>query len=129
MEIKVKELDGIKIMEVQGDIKFSNWQEMVTLANEIVSDGHKKLIVSWDNVGYMDSSAMGALISIHKLFSNLPEGKSVIFTSREEHHYVFQQAHFHTFLNIFDNLDKALASFSVDKDNINLLENGMTVNS
>ncbi len=127
MEIKIKERNGIKILVVEGDIKFSNWQKMVDLANEIVKDGNEKLIVSWDNVGYMDSSAMGALISIHKLFSKLPDGKSAIFTSREEHHYVFQQAQFHTFLNIFDNLDNAVASFSGEKDDINTAENEMEV--
>jgi anti-anti-sigma factor len=127
MEIKLKEQDEITIMEVRGDIKFSNWHEIVHSANEVIDSGKERLIVSWENVGYMDSSAMGALITVHKLFEKLPNGKSVIFTSRKEHHFVFQQAHFHMFLDIFDDMDNAVGSFSVEKEAIKMTENGVKV--
>lgn len=120
MEIRVLEKDGYKILEVHGDVKFTNWQEIVMSANEIVNDGHENLIISWENVGYMDSSALGALVTIHKVFKRLPNGKSVVFTSREEHHFVFQQTHFHTFLNIFDNLESALGYMADSKDVIEI---------
>ena len=111
MEITVTERDGISILSFKGDLQFSNWQEMVNAASKLINDGKKEIVVSWDQVGYIDSSALGALVSIHKLFQRIPDGKSVIFTTREEHHFIFRQAHFHSFLDIYDDLDKAMSSF------------------
>lgn len=127
MEIKLKEQDGITILEVRGDIKFSNWHEIVNSANEVIDNGKEKLIISWEHVGYMDSSAMGALITVHKLFAKLPNGKSVVFTPQEKHHFIFQQAHFHMFLDIFDDMDNAVESFSADKDSIQMTERGVKI--
>ena len=115
MEIKVIERDGIPILSFSGDLQFSNWQEMVDAASKLIDEDKTQIIVSWDNVGYIDSSALGALVSIHKLFQRLPNGKSVFFTSQEEHHFVFRQTHFHSFLDIFKDLDEALNSFKTEK--------------
>lgn len=110
MELKCNTITGIPVLEVWGDLQYTNWKDFVNGANELVNQGRERIVVSWEHAEYVDSSAMGALVTIHKLFKKFPQGKAVVFTPHEDHIFILQQAHFQAFLEIFDNLDKAVES-------------------
>lgn len=110
MELKFNTISGISVLEVWGDLQYTNWKDFVNGANELVNQGKERIVVSWEHAEYIDSSAMGALVTIHKLFKKFPEGKAVVFAPHEDHIFILQQAHFHAFLEIYDDLNKAVES-------------------
>ena len=110
MDIKLLNQNGIPILEVWGDLEFSNWKIIVNRASELIEKDHEKIVISWEHAEYLDSSGMGAIVTIHKLFKQFSDGKAVIFTPHEKHTSILQQANFHTFLEIFTTLEEALES-------------------
>ena len=112
MKLRTLEQNGVTILEVYGDLQFSNWHELVNKASLLINQGKDQLIIDWDNVGYVDSSALGALVAVDRLFKKTDSGRAVIYTSNPEHLFILQQAHFHSFIEIYQDLQKASESFS-----------------
>jgi anti-anti-sigma factor len=110
MELKFNTVGGISVLEVWGDLQYTNWKDFVNGASELIEQGQERIVVSWEHAEYIDSSAMGALVTIHKLFKRFPKGKAVVYAPHEDHIFILQQAHFQAFLEIYDNLDKAVES-------------------
>ena len=118
MKLTLKEENGVSVLEVWGDIQFSNWHEFVNGTTNLLEGGNNQVVISWEHVEYIDSSGMGALVSLHKLFSASPGSRLALYAPQNEHIFMLEQAHFHTFLKIFSDLDKALEHFAVQSSEV-----------
>jgi anti-sigma B factor antagonist len=112
MRINVEQRDNIAIVKISGDIKFSTYSEFVDSISGLIQQGHNQILLSWENVDYFDSSALGALISIRKQVEKIPDGQLAIYTPHEEHLNVFRKINLFSFFEISSEMSSALESFS-----------------
>ena len=69
-KVKIEEQIGGAIMHLSGEFVGGNeTDELKDKLNEIAQQEKKKLIIDLDNVKYLNSTALGVLISAHSNFA------------------------------------------------------------
>ena len=66
LETGVKDVDGIQVLEVAGEIDVYTAPQFKDAVNNIMATGQKHLIINMSNISYMDSSGFGTLLSATK---------------------------------------------------------------
>ena len=61
-----KHQSGVLIVEVEGQLIVGNRQELKATIQQALDNGERKLLVDFAKTGYIDSSGLGALVSISK---------------------------------------------------------------
>ena len=61
-----KHPSGVLIVEVEGQLIVGNRQELKSTIQQALDNGERKLLVDFAKTGYIDSSGLGALVSISK---------------------------------------------------------------
>jgi anti-sigma B factor antagonist len=61
-----KESNGVVVIGVDGQLIVSNRHELKERVAEAVDFGTRKILVDFTNTGYIDSSGLGALVSLAK---------------------------------------------------------------
>ena len=61
-----KHPSGVLIVEVEGQLIVGNRQELKATIQQALDNGERKLLVDFAKTGYIDSSGLGALVSISK---------------------------------------------------------------
>ncbi len=64
---KAYDVEGFTVVVPEGELDVTNSMEFRNrVVDDIIGSGKTKLIVDMSNVGYMDSSALGTIISLFK---------------------------------------------------------------
>jgi anti-anti-sigma factor len=63
MDIEVTDSDGITLVAPRGDLDMAAADQMKRTLIKLVDDGKRKVLVDLAQVGYVDSSGMGALVA------------------------------------------------------------------
>ena len=110
MEIKNRTVDGIAVLDINGEIDLYNAPEIKETIKKQMDGGLKKVIINLDNVSYIDSSGIGALISS---LSNLKKvgGGLKIIKINDTVRKVFELTKLTSFFEIYDSEDEALAAY------------------
>ncbi len=58
--------DGITVVRVEGQLVVGNRQELKELVQDAVEHGDRKFLLDFTPTAYIDSSGLGALVSISK---------------------------------------------------------------
>ncbi len=66
MDISTKIDDGIAVINVNGRLDLSSANELKEASREFISQDNCKLILNMENVDFINSSGLGALVSILK---------------------------------------------------------------
>jgi anti-sigma B factor antagonist len=61
-----KHPSGVLVVEVEGQLIVGNRQELKATIQQALDNGERKLLVDFAKTGYIDSSGLGALVSISK---------------------------------------------------------------
>ncbi len=75
LETSTREANGLKVLDVVGEIDVYTAPQFREAVNELINDGQKNLIIDMKQVTYMDSSGFGTLLSATKRLR--PEGGAV----------------------------------------------------
>lgn len=65
MEIKLRKYLSIYIVDITGDMDMYNANDVKNVINTMIKKNIQYYIINLENVAYMDSSGIGALIYIH----------------------------------------------------------------
>lgn len=102
MDIRFRETGKHKIMEVDGDVDLYNVGELKTSLNQLIDeDGTHSLILDLSGVTYLDSSAIGALVSGQKKI-NSREGKFALLNVKENIMKIFMESGMDKFFTIYE---------------------------
>lgn len=63
MKYDVTQKHSVVVIAPEGELDVSNVPELQQAFHQIVNDGSKKVVFDLNNVTYMDSSALGVLVS------------------------------------------------------------------
>lgn len=66
MEVKLKTKNGVLIVELQEEIDLFHANKLKLYFNKIFESNHRKIALNFQDVTYIDSSGIGALLNIYK---------------------------------------------------------------
>ena len=111
MQIVKREIESVTILDVKGEIDLYNAPEIRDEINRLIEADRVRLIINLDDVSYIDSSGIGALISG---LSNLKKknGGLKIINVNGSVRKVFELTKLTTFFEIHNTEQAALAAFN-----------------
>ena len=105
-----KDKGGVMVVQVDGQLIVGNRQELKQLVQEAVDHGEKKFLVDFSKTGYIDSSGLGALVSISKKVRE-QGGELRLSGLNEDLRSLFELTKLDTLFSISDSSKQALAAF------------------
>jgi anti-sigma B factor antagonist len=102
--------DGVSILKVEGQLIVGNRQELKGLVQEGLDRGERKFVIDCTQTGYIDSSGLGALVSLSRKVRE-QGGEIRIAGLNEDLRALFELTKLDTLFHISPTPDEALASF------------------
>jgi anti-sigma B factor antagonist len=102
--------DGVSILKVEGQLIVGNRQELKGLVQEGLDRGERKFVIDCTQTGYIDSSGLGALVSLSRKVRE-QGGELRIAGLNEDLRALFELTKLDTLFHISPTPDEALASF------------------
>ncbi len=111
MNLTVREVDGVSVVDVDGRI------DSVEAANELggalkksISDGKVKIVINLEKVDYMNSAALGSLISARKSTKE-KDGGLKLASLQSFVMEVFKKSQLVQLFDIVDTVENAVKAF------------------
>ncbi|HEV8597766.1 MAG TPA: STAS domain-containing protein [Gemmatimonadales bacterium] len=101
---------GVTIVRIEGQLIVGNRQELKTLIQEGLDRGERKFMIDCSQTGYIDSSGLGALVSLAKKVRELG-GDLRIAGLNEDLRSLFELTKLDTLFHISPTPSEALAGF------------------
>ena len=105
-----KHTSGVLVVEVEGQLIVGNRQELKAVVQEAVDQGERKLLIDFSKTGYIDSSGLGALVSISKKVRE-QGGELRLSGLNEDLRSLFELTKLDTLFSISDTAERALGGF------------------
>jgi anti-sigma B factor antagonist len=105
-----KHSTGVLIVEVEGQLIVGNRQELKATIQQALDNGERKLLVDFAKTGYIDSSGLGALVSISKKVRE-QGGELRLSGLNEDLRSLFELTKLDTLFAIADDSAQALSGF------------------
>jgi anti-sigma B factor antagonist len=101
---------GVTVVVVEGQLIVANRQELKQLMQESVDRGDRKFLLDFTNTAYVDSSGLGALVSISKKVREVG-GDLRLAGLNEDLRSLFELTKLDTLFTISETTSEALAGF------------------
>ena len=101
---------GVAILEIDGQLIVGNRQELKTLVQEGLDRGERKFLIDCSRTGYIDSSGLGALVTLSKRVREA-NGELRIAGLNEDLRALFELTKLDTLFHIAPSAEEALAGF------------------
>lgn len=110
MQIDIKEVDGIKIVNFIGNLDTNTAPEAESQINGLLENGASKILVNFENLNYISSAGLRVLLATAKKM--LATGGSLkVCSLNNTVQEVFDISGFNTILSLAANEADALAAF------------------
>ena len=106
----LKDAGGVLVVNVEGQLIVGNRQELKTVVQEALDNGERKFLIDFSKTGYIDSSGLGALVSISKRIRE-QGGDLRLSGLNEDLRSLFELTKLDTLFAIADTSEQALAAF------------------
>ncbi len=101
---------GVTVLTVEGQLIVANRQELKQLVSDALDQGERKFVLDFDKTAYIDSSGLGALVSINKKVREAG-GELRLSGLNEDLRSLFELTKLDTLFVIADSATEALAGF------------------
>lgn len=108
--IKTANGAGVAIIRIDGQLIVGNRQELKTLVQEGLDRGERKFLIDCSATGYIDSSGLGALVTLSKKVREV-NGDLRIAGLNEDLRALFELTKLDTLFQISPTAEDALAGF------------------
>jgi anti-sigma B factor antagonist len=105
-----KHRSGVLVVEVEGQLIVGNRQELKATIQTALDNGERKLLIDFGKTGYIDSSGLGALVSISKKVRE-QGGELRLAGLNEDLRSLFELTKLDTLFAIADSSEQALVGF------------------
>ncbi len=115
MQVDVRKMDGVGIIDLQGKLVAGTGDAQLRDAvNDLLSDQCKKLLINLSQVSSIDSSGVGELVASLRVSEELGASLKIIRSTDESNRAgrVLRMAHILPMFKVFDDESSAIASFS-----------------
>jgi anti-sigma B factor antagonist len=107
---QTKDASGVAVVQVDGQLIVGNRQELKDLVQAALDQGERRLLIDFSRTGYIDSSGLGALVSISKKIREAG-GELRLSGLNEDLRSLFELTKLDTLFAIAETPQQALASF------------------
>ena len=105
-----KDPTGIYLIHVEGQLIVGNRQELKTAVQEALEHGERRFVIDFSRTGYIDSSGLGALVSLSKKVREV-QGELRMAGLNEDLRDLFELTKLDTLFLISPTAEDALAAF------------------
>jgi anti-sigma B factor antagonist len=105
-----KDPSGVVVVGVDGQLIVSNRHELKEKVLDAVDGGARKVLIDFGHTGYIDSSGLGALVSLAKKLREAG-GELRLAGLNEDLRTLFELTKLDTLFQIADSADEALRAF------------------
>ncbi|MBC8459277.1 MAG: STAS domain-containing protein [Deltaproteobacteria bacterium] len=113
MDVKIREVDGVTILDVQGRIMGSDSLELKSIIDQVIAskaEGEAKLLLNLAKVPMMDSSGLGVVVAAYTSVQR-KKGRVALLNLGRSTRQLIVMAKLMTIFETYDNEDDAVASF------------------
>jgi anti-sigma B factor antagonist len=107
---ETKNRSGVTVVEVDGQLIVGNRHELKDLIQVALDKGERRLLVDFSKTGYIDSSGLGALVSISKRIREAG-GELRLAGLNEDLRSLFELTKLDTLFTILETPEQALSGF------------------
>ena len=107
---QTKDASGVAVVHAEGQLIVGNRQELKTVVQAALDQGERRLLIDFSRTGYIDSSGLGALVSISKKIREAG-GELRLAGLNEDLRSLFELTKLDTLFAIAETPQQALASF------------------
>lgn len=105
-----RDASGVEVVRVEGQLIVGNRQELKELIQRSLDAGERRILIDFSRTGYIDSSGLGALVSINKRIREAG-GELRLSGLNEDLRSLFELTKLDTLFAIAETPQQALASF------------------
>lgn len=105
-----KDPKGVVVISVDGQLIVGNRHELKQKVMDALDVGERKIVIDFINTGYIDSSGLGALVSLSKKIRD-QGGELKLAGLNEDLRTLFELTKLDTLFTIADTPEQALAGF------------------
>jgi anti-sigma B factor antagonist len=105
-----KDANGVYLIRVEGQLIVGNRQELKQAVAEALEHGERKFVIDFSRTGYIDSSGLGALVSISKKVRE-QGGELRLSGLNEDLRSLFELTKLDTLFSISDTAERATGGF------------------
>ena len=106
-----RDASGVYLIRVEGQLIVGNRQELKTAIQEALDHGERRFVIDFSRTGYIDSSGLGALVSISKKVRE-QGGDLRLSGLNEDLRSLFELTKLDTLFAISDTAEKAAGGFA-----------------
>jgi anti-sigma B factor antagonist len=113
MNVKIRERDGVTILDIQGRIIGSDSLELKSVIDDLISskaEGEVKILLNLAKVPMMDSSGLGVVVAAYTSVQR-KKGRIALLNLGRSTRQLIVMAKLMTIFETYDDEDKAIASF------------------
>jgi anti-sigma B factor antagonist len=107
---QTRDSGGVTVVQVDGQLIVGNRQELKDLVQAALDRGDRRLLIDFSRTGYIDSSGLGALVSISKRIREAG-GELRLAGLNDDLRSLFELTKLDTLFTISETPDQALTSF------------------
>lgn len=107
---QTKNRGGVTVVQVDGQLIVGNRHELKELIQAALDSGERRFLVDFSRTGYIDSSGLGALVSISKRIREAG-GELRLSGLNEDLRSLFELTKLDTLFTIMETPEQALAGF------------------
>ena len=107
---QTKDANGVTVVQVEGQLIVGNRQELKDLVQAVVEKGERRILIDFSRTGYIDSSGLGALVSISKRIREAG-GELRLAGLNEDLRSLFELTKLDTLFSIAETPQQALSGF------------------
>ena len=105
-----KDEGGVTVISVEGQLIVGNRQELKNLVQDALGESERKFLIDFSGTAYIDSSGLGALVSISKKIRE-QGGELRLAELNEDLRSLFELTKLDTLFAIAESRSEALANF------------------
>jgi anti-sigma B factor antagonist len=107
---QTKDSSGVLVVQVDGQLIVGNRHELKDLIQAALEKGERRLLIDFSRTGYIDSSGLGALVSIYKRVREAG-GELRLSGLNDDLRSLFELTKLDTLFAITETPEQALTSF------------------
>jgi anti-sigma B factor antagonist len=105
-----KDSGGVYVVRVEGQLIVGNRQELKSAVQQALDEGERRFLIDFSRTGYIDSSGLGALVSISKKVRE-QGGELRLSGLNEDLRSLFELTKLDTLFTITETPEQALSNF------------------
>jgi anti-sigma B factor antagonist len=82
LRLTTRDENGWTVLDVDGEVDLSSAPTLRSHIEQLIEDGSRKLVISLEEVGFMDSSGLSALVSSYKRMQDAEGELSIVCRDR-----------------------------------------------